>query len=335
MQTGSKSHCLGHVVTTHPTTDPGRIDLERKPQDRRGRGRRSQGLLVWDWDPRDAPSAQRVAKAGCGSAERGRGREGRGRFPRRASCGRVWPRLGPRPGLAGDSASPLSPPLPRSKPPFTVCLGLARLSASACRCVLRLSRHLDLASPSSISPSVSRRDGHLSRSLGLSLCLGCQSPSLFQLLLCLPQTACPARCLSRSGSLSELCLGLCLSQYAPHPRPMPASLSLRLSLSRLLSVSLLVLEPLKFLSETLPPSLSGAFPALAPSAQAWQIPFPCQVTMKTLATRKPPVFPVGMGVLPSQFPKTSLGESWDTPTAVVGRVQLRLQCAKRGGGAQK
>lgn len=192
MQTGSKSHCLGHVVTTHPTTDPGRIYLERKPQDRRGRGRRSQGLLVWDWDPRDAPSAQRVAKAGCGSAERGRGRERRGRFPRRASCGRVWPRLGPRPGLAGDSASPLSPPLPRSKLPFTVCLGLARLSASACRCVLRLSRHLDLASPSSISPSVSRRDGHLSRSLGLSLCLGCQSPSLFQLLLCLPQTCVPS-----------------------------------------------------------------------------------------------------------------------------------------------
>lgn len=215
MQTGSKSHCPGHVFTTHPTTDPGRIYLERKPHDRRGRGRRSQGLQVWD--PRDAPSAQRVAKAGCGSAERGRGRQG----PVPTAC-LLWKGLaspGPAPRSCGDSASPLSPPLQRSKPPFTVCLGLARLSASACRPVLRLSRHLDLASPSSISPSVSRRDGHLSRSLGLSLCLGCQSPSLFQLLLCLPQTCVPSSLsLPLWLPLRALSRSLPIPVY-PHPAP--------------------------------------------------------------------------------------------------------------------
>lgn len=228
MQTGSKSHCPGHVFTTHPTTDPGRIYLERKPHDRRGRGRRSQGLLVWD--PPDAPSAQRVAKAGCGSAERGRGRQG----PVPTAC-LLWKGLaspGPAPRSCGDSASPLSPPLQRSKPPFTVCLGLARLSASACRPVLRLSRHLDLASPSSISPSVSRRDGHLSRSLGLSLCLGCQSPSLFQLILCLPQTCVPSSLsLPLWLPLRALSRSLPIPVYPPPPPhaclPIAASQSLQ------------------------------------------------------------------------------------------------------------
>lgn len=64
----------------------------------------------------DAPSAARVVEAGCGGAERERGRQRRvptacGGWKDLASPGRV-PRAG------ADSASPLSPPLQRSEAPF-------------------------------------------------------------------------------------------------------------------------------------------------------------------------------------------------------------------------
>lgn len=213
-QTESKSHCPDRVLTTHSITHPRRFYLERKTPGRRARGRRSRGLRVWDL--RIAPSAERAAKAGCGGAGRGRGRPGpvptaRSRWKDRAS-------LGPAPRSCTDSASPRSPLLQRSKPPFTPCPGLVRLSASAGRRVLRLSRHPDLTSPSSIPPSVSRRGGHLSRSLGPPACPGCPSLSLSQPLLCPPQACAP-------GSLSRaVSRPLPVPVSPPHPTRLPPCL---------------------------------------------------------------------------------------------------------------
>lgn len=297
-RTGSKSHCPDRVLSSHSITHPRRIYLERKTPGRRARGRRSQGLRVWDL--RLAPSAERGARAACRGAERGRGRQG----PVPTAC-RLWKALAslrPAPRSCTDSASPRFPLLQRSKPPFTPCLGLARLSASAGRRALRLSRHLDLTSPSSIPPSVSRRDGHLSRYLGL--CVSGVSVALIVSAASLSSRACVP-------SSPPLPLWLPLPSFVSAsadpgiiPHTPPASLPISASVS--VGLPHCPRAPGAPLRDSPPPSLSGSFPALAPSAQAWQVPVPCQVAMKTLATRKLLAFPVRKGVLPPRFPTPSV-----------------------------
>lgn len=290
---------------------------------------RAPGLGPSGCSEREAGSQGWVRQRGEGEGTPGAGSHG---VPPVEGSGLAWARA---PVLRGLGLSALSAAaevkaslhcLPGACPPLRICL-------SPCPPPLSPSRPGLAFLNVSISLSARRSPVEVSGSLsvsGMSVALIVSEASLSPPDLRAQLAVSPA--LAPSPSFVSVSA---YPSIPPTPRPTPASLSLRLSLSRLLSVSLLVLAPLKFLSETLPPSLSGAFPALAPSAQAWQIPFPCQVTMKTLATRKPPVFPVGIGVLPPQFPKTSLGESWDTPIAVVERVQLRLQCAKQGVGERR
>ena len=171
------------LVLTPPPTHPGRrIYLEKKAPGREREGKRSYGLRVWD--PPGCPERSAGSRGGVlRCAERG-GTPGAGctarspsgilvslgpGAPLRAASGLTWPLRTRR--YRGRSL----PSLPAGGSPASPHLPL---------CVLRLSHYLYLASPSSVPPSVSRRDGHLSRSLGLPLCPGCRSPSLFQLLLC-------------------------------------------------------------------------------------------------------------------------------------------------------
>lgn len=114
-----------------------------------------------------------------------------------------------------------------------------------------------------------------------------------------------AASLPSPGLRARLPLPSCVSASAgpgisPTPHP-PPSLSLRLSRS----VSLVVPAPLELLSEALRLPVSPGLVQLWRRAPR-QIPFPCQVTMKTLATRKLLAFPAGVGVLPPQSPTPSV-----------------------------
>lgn len=236
-------------------------------------------------------------------------RGGRGRQGPVPTARSLWKDLAsPGPRSCTDSASPLSLPPQRSKPPpSTPCLGLARLSASAGRRVPRLPSRLERASPSSTPPSVSRRDGHLSRSLSLSVC---PSLPLSQLLRCPPQACRPARCLPLGLPLPSFVSVAAYPGIPPPDTRLPPDLCVSVSVGLPHSPR----APGAPLRDSLPPILSGATPAPAPSTQAWQTPFSGQVTMKTLATRKPRAFPAGMEGGPAlQLPTPSLGESRDTP----------------------
>lgn len=280
------------TVSTPPNVPPGRIYLETRLQGRRG----SRGLRA------------EVSGSGTLGAETSRGRawresDARGRFPRRAADPGIWPRPGDplQRGLV-LSALPAAAEVRASarRRPLRVCLALCPPSLSPSR------PSLGFLNPSSIS----RRHGHLPRSLGPSPCWGCRSPSLFQLLPCPPQTCVPARSLSRSGSLSRAFVSVS-AHPGPHPQLTPPHLCVSVS-PGCYRFSLIVPAPLEPpLRPALCPSLSRAFPALAPSAQTRQIPTRCQVTMKTLKT---PRLPRRNGVLSPQFHTLSSGESWDTPT---------------------
>lgn len=169
--------------------------MEKRLLGGRGRGGRSHGLRAWDspgCPERSADSRGGVLRC----AERG-GTPGAGCTARSPSG--ILASLGP--GAPLRAASGLTWPLRtrsyrgRSLPSLPA--GGSPASPHLPLCVLRLSHYLYLASPSSVPPSVSRRDGHLSRSLGLSLCPGCRLPSLFQLLFCPPQTCVPGSLSSR------------------------------------------------------------------------------------------------------------------------------------------
>lgn len=279
----------------------------------------------------DAPSAARVAEAGRGGAERQRGRQGR--VP--TACSR-WKDLaspGRRVGSPALARTPRlrSPRRCRGQRLPSLAPGLARLSASASRLVLPLwPSSLAFLNPS-LSLSTPRSPVEVSR----SLCVwGVGRPHCFSCFSVLPRPCVP-------GSLS-LPLWLPLLSFVwvsahlglpPPPSRLPPQLC-RLGPSRLPSVSLIVPAPPELRSEPLCVPVSPGFSnsgAERPGS-ANLLPLPSH-NENPVQPESPWPFRQEAGVLPPQFPTLSLAESWDnTPPPVVERAQLRVQCAKWGGG---
>lgn len=287
----------------HPHPPRGRRYLERRPQGRRGRGREAKVFRSGTLG--SALSAARVTQVWVQRcAERGRQGAGRtGRSPLGLLASPEPPPPPPAPCATPSrspravSASPDSPPPPRRwEPPFAAHPGLARLSASASRSVLGLFHHLYLALPSSVPPSVSLHQPGATvtcRGLWASLCVpGVCRPHCFSCFSVLPRLASSARCLSGSGSFSRA-----LSRSLPisvSSLPLPAA-SLPISASQSLPAAVGLPHCPRAsgapLGASRRPSLSRAFPALAPSARARQTPSPCQITMKSPCDPKAPCLP--------------------------------------------
>ena len=261
-------------------------------------------------------------------------------------------------GFAG-ARPPTHPPRPSALPAGG--LVLSALAApevrASLRCRLgalpplriRLSLHLCLACPSSVSPSPPSATG---------TCRGLQaSLSVSGVSVALIVSAAPA---SPLDSRPRLAVSPALARSLPSfvsgsalpglPLPPPAA-SLPVSVPRSLPATVgLPLGPRASgapLGASPSPRLSRAFPAPAPSAGAPQTPSPCQVTMKSPCDPKAPRIPRrnwayprsplavpwgALGLPPPTHTHTHTPTHTHTHPRVVDGVQLQLHCAKGGKG---